>query len=224
MKKLIALLISGMVFFVCINAFALPINRSFQDLKLPTQVLLERQEILNITAATTTAVLSSHAGPTSAAARTITSGFTSPVTPRNLTITPDGSTGAVNTCTVTVSGTNILNTAITEEFTFTADQSTATTGSKAFKTITSIAWAASCEVADYDATWSIGTGEKIGLKRCMDYAGNLAWTTVAGAYESTRPTVTADADEVEKNTVDFDGTMNGTNDFQVFFLQNFRCL
>lgn len=224
MKKLISLIISGMFFFVCLNAFALPVNRSFQDLKLPTQALLEKQTFTNLRAADTNYVLDGVAGPTSAAAYNITTGITNPDQPRNLIITPGGTTADVKGCTITLTGTSYLNKTITEDFVIADNQSTATTGAKAFKTVSRVAFPADCEEGGFAATWSIGLGEKIGLKRCMNFAGDFAWSTVAGAYESTRATVTADDNEVEKNTADFNGTMNGSNDFQAFFVQNFGCL
>lgn len=223
MKKILSIVISGMFFFIGLNAFALPINRSFQDIKLPTQAILEKQTFSDLRAADTNYVLNGHAGATSAAAVTITSGITNPDAPRNLVITPGGTTADVAGCTITVTGKSYLNDTITETFVIADNQSTATTGSKAFKTVTSIALPANCEEDGFDATWSVGLGEKIGLKRCMNYTGDFAWSTVAGTYESTRATITADEDEVEKNTVDFNGTMNGSNDFQAYFIQNFRC-
>jgi hypothetical protein len=205
-------------------AFALNYHRVFQDMKLPTQQMIEKQTIENPAAAGTTDVLSGHAGATSAAAATVTSFVAQPDVPRNLVITPGGTTTDVEECNVVVTGTNFFGQSITETFAFAANASSATTGSKAFKTVTSIAFPANCESGGFAATWSVGYGEKLGLKRCMDSAGHSVMSTVGGAYESTRATMAADADEIEKNTADFNGTMNGSNDFEIFFFQNFRCL
>jgi len=211
------------LFFV-VNSEA-AVRRMAIDVKLPTQKVLERQEITNPGAADTDAIENDAAGATSAAAATLSSGFDGqPDVPRNVVITPGGTTADVGTCTVTVTGTNIKNATITETFAFADDASTATTGSKAFKTVSSVAWAASCEDGTFAATWDIGYGEKLGMNKCMDQAGHLVFSTVAGAYETTRATVAADADEVEKNTLDFNGSMNGSNDFEAFYIQNFRCL
>lgn len=205
------------------GADAAPVKRLAQDVKLPTQRVFEEQEIANPAAAGTTDVLSAHAGNTSGSAASATSFVAQPDVPRNLVITPGGTTADVGTCTITVTGKNIFNATITETFDFAANASTATTGAKAFKTVTSVSFPAGCEDSPYGATWSIGYGEKLGLKRCMDAAGHLIQSTLNGAYESTRATMAADADEVEKNTADFNGAMNGSNDFEIFFIQNFRC-
>jgi hypothetical protein len=195
----------------------------YQDIKLPTQQVVEKQTISDPAAAGTTDMLSAFAGATSAAAVTRTTFVAQPDVPRNLVITPGGTTTDVEACTVVVNGTNFFGTAISENFAFLANASTATTGAKAFKTVTSVVFPANCESGGFAATWDMGFGEKLGLKRCMDAAGHLLMSTVAGAYEATRPTVTASATAVESNTADFNGTMNGANDFEAFFFQNFRC-
>jgi len=205
------------------TAEAQSVRRLFQDVKLPTQGVVEQQSFTDLLAASTTRVLSGHAGATSAAAATITSFAAQPDSPRNLVVTPGGTTTDIEACVITISGTNIFDKAISETFTFTADQNTAVTGSKAFKTVTSVTFPASCESGGFAATWSVGIGEKIGLKRCMAEAGAWIQSSVGGAYESTRATVVADADEVEKNTADFNGTMNGSNDFKAYFIQNYGC-
>jgi hypothetical protein len=222
MKKLYLCFITLLLVFA-VNSFA-SVQRIFQDVKLPSQEVLEHQTFTNIQAAGTTGIISANAGPTSADEIVITTGITNPDQPRNLLITPAGTTADVAGCTVAVAGTNIFGVAITEDFVIADNQTTATTGSKAFRTVTSITFPDNCEEGTFAATWDIGQGEKIGLKRCIDQAGDWAWSVVAGAYESTRATVAADADEVEKNTADFDGTMNGANDFDAYFIQNFRCL
>lgn len=198
------------------------IQRIFQDVKLPTQKVIERQAISNIGTTTTNNILSASAGATSAAAATVSSFLVQPDVPRNLVITPAGTTADVAACTLTVTGKNYLNNTITESFVFADNASTATTGSKAFKTVTSIGFPAACEEGVFGANWSVGWGNKIGLKACMDFDHWLQ-STLNGSYESTRATVTYDADEVEKNFVVFNGTLNGTNDFEAFFMQNYRC-
>jgi hypothetical protein len=199
------------------------VKRFPYDLKLATQAMLEHQLISNPAAGDTNGVLLNNAGPTSAAAASVTSFAAQPDVPRNVLITPTGVTADVESCTITVTGTNIFGASITETFAFSANASSATTGAKAFKTITSVAWPADCESGGFGAIWSIGYGEKLGLHRCLDAAGNWAWSTVSGVYESTRATVAADADEVEKNTADFNGTMDGSADFDGYFVQNYRC-
>lgn len=202
-------------------AYVVPTQR---DLKPATQVMLERQDFGTPVVTTTNYVKTTYAGPTSAAAVVLTSFTAQPDVPRNLTITPTGTTGDVESCAIVVAGTNILGRTISETFTFAADASTAQTGSKAFKTVTSVTWPASCESGGFAATWIIGVGEKIGLKRCMAIAGDWAWSSVGGAYETTRATIAASASAVESNTADFNGTMDGSARFLGTFVQNFACL
>lgn len=194
-----------------------------RDLKLPSQKMIEMQLITDPAVANTAGGFSAHAGATSAAAVTISTFLAQPSVPRNVLLTPGGTTGDVESCVVTVTGTNIYNATITETLTFAANASTATTGAKAFKTVSSVAFPADCESGGFAATWSLGYGEKLGLDKCLDYAGDLIFSEVAGVYETTRATVVADDDEVEKNTADFNGTMNGSADFRAFYIQNYRC-
>lgn len=196
----------------------------YQDIKLPTQVMVERQYFQAPIAALATRIVTGAAGATSAAVATLTTFTAQPDVPRNLTVTPTGTTTDVESCIVTVTGTNYLDNSISEDFTFAADASTAQTGSKAFKSVTNVSWAASCESGGFAATWNIGVGEKIGLKRCMDTAGDWVSSQVSGVYETTRATIAADATHVESNTADFNGTMNGSAPFIGYFFQNFRCL
>ncbi len=200
------------------------VQRLFQDAKLPTQQMVEKQTITNPAAAGTADVLSAHAGATSAAAASATTFVAQPDVPRNLVITPAGTTADVAACTIVVTGTDFFGAAVTENFAFLANASSATTGAKAFKTVTSVAFPAGCEDSPYGATWSVGYGEKLGLKRCMDSAGHILFSTIAGAKEATAPTMVASASAVSGNTADFNGTMNGSNDFELFFFQNFRCV
>lgn len=215
-----------LIFFVTMlmtliaSAYVAP---QYRDLKLATQVLLEKQSFGSPIAASGTLVKSAYAGPTSTAAVTLTSFTTQPDVPRNIVITPGGTTGDIEACTIVVTGTNFYGATITENFAFLADASSAVTGNKAFKTVTSVLWPANCESGGFAATWSIGVGEKIGLKSCMAAAGDWAWSTVAGAYESTRATIAASSSAVESNTADFNGTMNGSNAFVGYYIQNFLC-
>lgn len=196
----------------------------YQDVKFPTQVMLEHQDIVNPAAAGTENILDDSAGGTGTGASAYASFVAQPDVPRNLVLTPGGSTADIKACTVVVTGTDYIGGAISENFVMGSTQSTAITGSQAFNTVTSVVFPADCEglVETFDATFDLGWGEKLGLKRCLANAGDLAWSTVAGAYEATRPTVAVDDDEVSKNTADFNGTMNGSNDFQAFFIQNFN--
>jgi len=204
-----------------VQAYVVP---TYRDLKPATQVMLERQDFGTPVAASTAYVKATFAGNTTVTAVTLSSFLAQPDVPRNLTITPGSTTADVASCSIVVSGTNFFGASISETFVFADNASTATVGAKAFKTVTSVVFPASCEDSPYTATWTVGVGEKIGAKRCMAIAGDWAWSSVAGVYETTRATVVADADEVEKNTADFNGTMDGSARFLGTFVQNFGCL
>lgn len=219
MKKLIlSLIILGVSVG---NAANLEISR--RDAKFPTQQMVEKQSYTNPIAAGTTDVLSAHAGPTSAALTTVSSGFTAIITPRNLVITPVGTTGDVENCALSVTGTNIFGASITEVFQFIANQSTAVIGRDAFASVTSLSFPANCESGGFAATWSIGVGERLGVKRCMTNAGDIFFSNLNGAKEATAPTVLASTTRVSSNTADFNGTMNGANDFDLYFMQSYTC-
>lgn len=196
-------------------------ERRSRDLKLPSQQMVEKQTITNPAAAGTADILSANAGNTSTSAVTVSTFLAQPDVARNLVLTPGTSTGDVAACNVVINGTNIRGQVIAETFAFTANQSAATTGAKAFKTVTSVVFPANCEDSPFAATWSLGYGEKLGLKSCMAAAGNFFFSTLNGSKEATAPTMVVDSDEVEKNTADFNGTMNGSNDFELFYMQNF---
>jgi hypothetical protein len=204
------------------TAFA-GIKPYYQDLKLPTQAMMEHQQWATPIVATTNYIVTTNAGPTSAAAAAITTFAHQPDYPRNLTITPTGTTGDVESCVITVTGTNFFDRSITEDFTFAADASTVQTGNKAFKTVTNISFPASCESGGFAATWIVGVGSKLGLKRCMDAAGFSVFSAFNNAYETTRGTTAVSATAVESNTFIPNGTMDAAKPVDLFFIQNFRC-
>lgn len=216
------LLLIFMVFFAQ-PSFGEPVRRLYQDVKLPSQIILEKQIFSAPSTASATYILSSSAGPTSTASLTISSGFTQPDMARNLTLTPTSTTADVAGCTVAISGTNYFDASISENFVVTSSQSTATTGNKAFKTVSSVAFPANCETGTYTARWNLGIGSKLGAKRCMDDAGDLVWSKFGGTYSSTRSTAASNASSVESNTFTPNETLNGASDYTAFFVQNFGC-
>lgn len=208
---------------MCFTLEAQNVQPYYRDIKLPRQGVLEVQNFGAPIAASATTISSAAAGNTSAAAAALSTFTSQPDVPRNVVITPAGTTDDVAACTIVVSGTNINGKVITEDFAFSANATAATTGVKAFKTISSVSFPAACEDTPFGATWNIGVGEKIGLRQCLDDAGGWGWSSVAGVKESTAATVVADADEPEKNTADFNGTMNGSSVFKGYFIQNYGC-
>jgi len=193
-----------------------------RDVKLPSQVVMEKQTVTAPEAADDDQVLTSNAGPTSAAALTISTGLTAPDVPRNLSLLPGGTTDDVAGCTVVVSGTDFYGAAITENFVVAASAATATAGAKAFKSVSSIYFPANCEAGGFAASWKLGVGEKLGLKRCLASAGHVVFATLNGVYEGTRPTVAANATAISGNTIDLNSSLDG-NDVEAFFVQNYRC-
>lgn len=220
MKLLFTLVVT---LLTAIVAQAQNVQPFYRDIKLPRQAVIEVQSFGSPIAASANTLKAAYAGTTTNDAVTLSSFLSQPDVPRNIVITPGGTTADVGATTLTVSGTNISGASITETFAFTANQTTAVSGSKAFKTVTSVLFPATAEDAPYTATWDIGVGEKIGLRKCMADAGSWLHSSVGGVYESTRATVTADADEVEKNVADFNGTMDGSAAFKGYFLQNYAC-
>lgn len=204
-----------------VSTFGLPIKRQFRDMKLVTQKLIEYQTIINPAVAAADDILSDDAGNASAAEAIQTTFDAQPDVPRSVTITPTGTTADVAACTIVVVGTDFHSQTISENFVFAENASTVTVGAKAFKTIVSVTFPAACEDSPFGATWDVGYGEKLGLKRCLDQAGWVLGSTVAGVWETTRPTMAADAANIEGNTADFNGTMDGAADFEIFFFQNF---
>lgn len=217
MKALILL-----VALFAIQSWGIPLRRESQDLKLATQQLVEKQTITNPAAAGTTDILNADAGGNGSDS-TVSTFAAQPDVARNVQLVVGGTAADVEACTVTLNGTNIFGESISEEYSTTLNTTETIAGNKAFLTVTSLEIPSECEASPYGATWSLGYGEKLGLKRCLDAAGHVVQSTVAGAFESTRATVAIDVDDIEGNTADFNGTMNGSNDFEIFFFQNFRC-
>ena len=217
MKKFLALLA---LFSVEAHAYVVP---TYRDFKPATQVMLEHDSIDNAAVADAAGLKLAFAGATSAAVASTSTFLVQPDVPRNITVTPTGTTTDVESCVVTISGTNIKGASITDTVTFAANASTIQSGTKAFKTVSSVSWAADCESGTFAATWSVGFGDVLGLNHCLDQAGDVAWAVFDGAYEATRPTCVADADEVEKNTCDINGTLNDAKDIDLYYIQNFRC-
>ena len=195
-------------------------ERRNQDMKLPTQKLLESQLISDASTADADGILDGHQGATSAAAATVTSFLAQPDVPRNITVLPNWSTGDVAAGDVVVSGTDIRGQSISETFSFLANASTVVTGAKAFKSITSIVFPA--EDSPFDAQWDVGWGNKLGLEKCMDSAGEFIKAHISGTAETV--TVTASDSVLASNGFTPTNTPNAARDYQVYYIQNFRCL
>lgn len=171
---------------------------------------IRRQKWTDVATASATALKSGQT-TSSSATTTVTTFTAQPDFPRNLVITPGGTTTDVAAGNATVTGTNIRGDVITENFAFTADQSAATTGSKALKSVTSIVF----PIQDGNgATYSIGTGVKLGLDRKYSEAAVID-AFVDGVRETTAATMAVSSSAVESNTVTTNTAPNGSRDFVV---------
>lgn len=139
---------------------------------------------------------------------TVTSFLAQPDFARKITITPGGTTTDVAAGNITVTGTNIRGEVITEDVAIAANASAAVVTTKAFKTVTSVVFPIQDGAA---ATFDIGVNDALGLDRCM--AGNeVMLATADGVYETTRPTVTFNATDVSKNTIDLNTALDASVD------------
>lgn len=141
----------------------------------------------------------------------IATAITNPDFPRQVTITGTKAGGSL-TGNVVITGTNIRDEVITETIAITAD--TEVKGTKAFKTVTNIHLPVRATAGD---TVKVGIGDALGLDRCMA-ANEVILACADGVYETTRPTVTFDADEVEKNTVDINTALDASKDILVDYI------
>jgi hypothetical protein len=107
-----------------------------------------------------------------------------------------------------VNGTNIDDEVISE--TIALDSATPVAGAVAFKTATSIVTPAKAGSETIDVGW----GELIGLPVKLS-AKPLVFALDDGAI-MTAPVVTADEDELEKNVINLDGSLDGSV-YDVFF-------
>lgn len=157
----------------------------------------------------------------SSAASTVTTGFTDPDVPRNLTVTAGGTAADIAAGNVTVTGTNVEGKVITEDFAITVDTAATITGNKAFKTVTSVLIPQQDGAA---ATYAIGVGNKIGLNhRLASTAGTgtvrVVSLTTAGAkvLQAAPSAVATSATLVESNTVTPATTPNGTTAYSIHY-------
>lgn len=217
MKKYILALTVMAFMSTTVFAIVKPLRR---DIKPASQVMLEKQTISDAVIADPNRLLSNQATSASVIT-TVTSFLAQPDVGRALSITPGGTTADVPAGNIVITGVDMNNNTMSETFTLSANESSIQNGVLAFLSVTSIVF----PIQDgADATYDIGVIDVLGLKRCMFNAGQLAWTVFDGAFETTRATAVADNDEIEKNTINFDGTLDGAKDGEVYFLQTFECL
>jgi hypothetical protein len=163
---------------------------------------------ITFTAAQAVAAGAVRAAITGSASETVltTTLITNPPYPRNLVITPGGTTADVKAASITVTGTNIADEVITEDFAFLANATAPTVGNKAFKTVTSISIPAQDGAG---ATFATTFGDKLGLPYKFTVKPIL-WATFGGVIEATAPTMAVSATAVESNTMDLNTALDGT--------------
>ena len=132
----------------------------------------------------------------------VTTGFTQPDVPRNLTVTGNAAAVAGN---VVIVGTNQAGEVITE--TIVAAGTATVVGNKAFATVTSVTFPA--YVSAGTERIRVGTGAKLGLPFSNPRDGVVA-AHLAGVREATRPTVTFSATARESNTITLNSALNGS--------------
>lgn len=141
--------------------------------------------------------------------------FTQPPCCRTITATAGGTGADIGAVAVTLYGTNIDDQEISETLTaFTVNTAGTKTSLKAFKTLSRI------HLPSHDgtaATVSIGYSDALGVPFKFTKRPYIR-ATLAGVIEATAPTVVVDADEIEKNTVDLNSSLNGTEVCLYWFL------
>lgn len=133
---------------------------------------------------------------------------------RLVSVTPGGTTADVAAGSYVLTGTNVRGETITDTLTFAANDTTKQVSVKAFKTVTSLL----CPIQDgAGATFSIGVEDAMGLDRCMSEAA-VVDAYIDGTRETTAATVTFNASDVSKNTVDPNTALNASRDLSVVFV------
>lgn len=132
---------------------------------------------------------------------------------RNITLTVAGTQANVDVGTVTLTGTNILNQTITEDYAFTENMAAGTlTGAKAFKSVSSLA------IHQQDGgnvLIAVGIGVKFGLPQ-TDVCNPVVFVNHDGTRDSTAGTVTVSGSAVESNGITFATAPTGTKDYHVY--------
>lgn len=146
--------------------------------------------------------------------QTITTGITKPDVTRVITATAGGTAGDIGAIQITINGTNDDDEVIQEVLpVFTVDTPGTVTGSKAFKTVTSIVAPAHDGLA---ATTEIGIGDVLGIPFKLDHDTVLK-TYLDDVLEETAPTVVTSSTVLESNTIDLNSALDG-NKIDVYLI------
>lgn len=173
-----------------------------------------------VAGASATAVLAATATATSA--QVITAGITNPDVPRALKIATGGTTANIAASTVVITGTNVEGKIITENFAMADNLNGEVNGTKAFKTVTSVAIPAQDGAS---ATISVGYQNILGLNhRLVPQKSSIVVTSNTSSADTSAPTIqaapsatTIDAEEVENNTVTPATSPDGTTFLTILY-------
>lgn len=136
--------------------------------------------------------------------QTVTTSITNPPYSRNITATAGGTSGDIKAVQVVIEGTNEAGAYITETLpVFTENTAGIVTGSKCFRTVTSITIPAHDGTG---ATTAIGFGSKLGLPHKLS-RNTLFMAFFGNVEEITAPTVTVSSSAIESNGVTLDTTL-----------------
>ena len=163
---------------------------------------------LNLGSPAVGAVANVHAAVTdNGSEQTITTGITDPPTPRVITATAGGTEADIKAIQITINGFDVNGEIITEDLpAFSVNTAGTVTGSKAFKTVTSIIIPAHDGTG---ATTAIGLGDTLGLGVLLS-RNTVINTFFGGVLESTLPTVKFSSSDVENNTVLLNSTLDAS--------------
>lgn len=150
-----------------------------------------------------------------AGGQTISTGFTNPDVPRNLTVTVGGTAGDISAGNITVTGHNVEGKVITEDFETTADTAETITGQLAFADVTSV------EVPAQDGagvTVSVGVGDALGIGlRNLSSSDARVYINDGGTESLEVPASTNYSSSlVEENTVTTTTALNGDRYFRIY--------
>jgi len=213
-----AAIVSGLIITQAVMS-AYEVSR--RDLKLASQQLLEKFSASAPAASDSNVILLENDGDDDGTGATVSTFLAQPDFSRNVSIKSSGTTADIAAGAIVVTGTDQHGSTISETFPVTVNTALNGIGTKAFKTVTSVTFPA--EDSPYGAKWSIGYRDVLGLHRCMDDTGQHFHSTFGGTKEGTEATLTVDATTISNNTIDLNSALDGSNDVEAFFMQNYRC-
>lgn len=134
---------------------------------------------------------------------------------RVITVDPKGTTADVAASNVTVVGTDINGTTITDSLALIANATEPVTSIKAFASIATIAFATMDGTgADFD----IGIGKAVGIIHTLREASLVQTGLFDNTDELTNWTVTTHATDVSRNIISINGTLDGAKQIDAWYI------